>query len=217
MIAATTARFAREVIDLSRSEVGEVQEQGGHHRGASSTMPQKSNPIGSEAIIGMAATASSLAGALFRAMEANHERAAGEWQIEWQVIPEVAYLAGSCVAEAASIARSLQVFPDVMRANLESEGGFVLSEAYMMALAPTIGREAAHDLIYKAVQDARRSKRSLHEQLAIMNDSILKGLRRIEPSDYLGEATAICDAALGTWRAARVGAGANPGRLADGQ
>jgi 3-carboxy-cis,cis-muconate cycloisomerase len=47
-IAATSARFAREVIDLARTEIGEVAESGGHHRGASSTMPQKENPIDSE-------------------------------------------------------------------------------------------------------------------------------------------------------------------------
>ena len=59
-IAATCARFAREVIDLARTEIGEVAESGGHHRGASSTMPQKENPIDSETIVGMAATVEAL-------------------------------------------------------------------------------------------------------------------------------------------------------------
>ncbi|MGW0204015.1 lyase family protein, partial [Nonomuraea sp. NPDC003201] len=86
-LAATAARFAREVVDLSRTEVGEVREAGGHHRGASSTMPQKANPIGCEAVIGMSGTAGALSSGLFRAMEAGHERAAGEWQVEWYVVP----------------------------------------------------------------------------------------------------------------------------------
>src|SRR5882724_8449952 len=43
LLTATCARFAREVIDLSRTEIGEVGEAAGHHRGASSTMPQKVN------------------------------------------------------------------------------------------------------------------------------------------------------------------------------
>jgi 3-carboxy-cis,cis-muconate cycloisomerase len=203
VIAATCARFAREVIDLSRSEVGEVQEEGGHHRGASSTMPQKSNPIGSEAIIGMATTATSLAGGLFRAMEANHERAAGEWQVEWQAVPDVAYLAASCLTVSSSIAETLQVFPETMRANLEKDGGFILAEAYMMALAPTLGREAAHDLVYEAVQLARQAKRPLYDQLSGMDHDALRGIRRIAPGEYLGEAPAICDAALAEWRASR--------------
>jgi 3-carboxy-cis,cis-muconate cycloisomerase len=203
VISATCARFAREIIDLSRSEVGEVQEEGGHHRGASSTMPQKSNPIGSEAVIGMATTAASLAGGLFRAMEANHERAAGEWQVEWQVVPDVAYLAASCLTVAAGVAQTLQVFPEAMRANLEQDGGFILAEAYMMALAPAIGREAAHDLIYEAVQQARQARRTLYDQLSSMDHKALSGIRRITPDEYLGEAPEICDAALAEWRSAR--------------
>lgn len=43
------ARLAREIVDLSRTEVGEVTEAPEHHRGDSSTMPQKQNPILSEA------------------------------------------------------------------------------------------------------------------------------------------------------------------------
>lgn len=200
MIAATCSRFAREVIDLSRTEIGEVHEQGGHHRGASSTMPQKSNPIGSEAIIGMATTTCSLSGTLFRAMEAGHERSAGEWQIEWQVIPDVAYLSASCVSLAADVARSLQVFPDVMRRNLDSDGGFVMAEAYMMRLAPAIGREAAHDLIYMAVQQARHKNLTLYEHLKTMADESLGGsIEPIAPGEYLGQAVAICEAALAEW------------------
>lgn len=73
---AICARLAREVIDLSRTEVGEVIEAVGHHCGTSSTMPQNSNPILSEAIIGLASSSSSLAGAMHRAVEAG-PRASG--------------------------------------------------------------------------------------------------------------------------------------------
>jgi 3-carboxy-cis,cis-muconate cycloisomerase len=203
MISASCARFAREVIDLSRTEIDEVREQGGHHRGASSTMPQKSNPIASEAVLGMAVTASALSGALFRAMEAGHERAAGEWQIEWQVVPEVAYLAASCLATAGEVARRLQVFPEAMLRNLESGGGFVMAEAYMIRLAPLIGREAAHDLIYEAVQQARRNKRGLDDELRAMQDDRLSAILPIAPAAYVGEAAAVCRVALAEWREGR--------------
>jgi 3-carboxy-cis,cis-muconate cycloisomerase len=85
--AAACARLAREVIDLSRTEIREVSESEGHHRGASSTMPQKANPIDSEAIVGLAISAAAVAGSLYRAMEAGHERSAGEWQVEWHGLP----------------------------------------------------------------------------------------------------------------------------------
>lgn len=202
-VTATTARFAREVVDLSRTEVGEVREGAGHHRGASSTMPQKANPIACEAIIGMSGTAGAVSSALFRAMEAGHERAAGEWHIEWYVVPQLAELAAGALATAAQVAEDLQVFPQAMRDNLDAEGGLIMSEAYMMRLAPTLGREQAHDLVYKAAHQARAEGRTLAETLrglAGPEDMAILGELPIAPESYLGDTEKICAAALAAWR-----------------
>ncbi|MBB5783876.1 class-II fumarase/aspartase family protein [Nonomuraea jabiensis] len=202
-LAATAARFAREVVDLSRTEVGEVREAGGHHRGASSTMPQKANPIGCEAVIGMSGTAGALSSGLFRAMEAGHERAAGEWQVEWYVVPLLAELAAGALATAAEVAAGLRVYPEAMRANLGAEGGLIMAEAYMMRLAPALGRERAHDLVYKAAHEARERGRALADALrdvAAPDDLASLGELPIPPESYLGEAEAICAAALEAWR-----------------
>lgn len=195
-LSATCARFAGEVIDLSRTEIGEVAEPEGYHRGASSTMPQKANPISSEAIIGMAATAAGLSGALGRAMEARHERAAGEWQIEWEVLPQLAILAASCVRLGGEIASGLQVFPEAMRRNLAGEG-YVVAEAYMMHLAGALGRERAHDLVYAAVREAREHGEPLEVVLKRLVDG--RELIPIAPDAYLGAPDLTCDAALRAW------------------
>ena len=199
LLAGTCARFAREIVDLSRTEIGELSEAGGHHRGASSTMPQKRNPIASEAVIGMAGTAGALASSFLRAMEAGHERAAGEWQIEWLIIPDVAYLTASALGLCVQIADGLRVFPDAMRRNLDHPAGFVMAEAYMMELAPSMGREAAHDLIYEAVAEARRQGKTLPEQLGSVNDDRVSRLSEPVPDDYLGDTRLICDSALREW------------------
>ncbi|MFG6198974.1 adenylosuccinate lyase family protein [Nonomuraea sp. JJY05] len=201
-LAATAARFAREVVDLSRTEVGEVREAGGHHRGASSTMPQKANPIGCEAVIGMSGTAGALSSGLFRAMEAGHERAAGEWQVEWYVVPLLAELAAGALATAAEVAAGLRVYPEAMRANLDAEGGLIMAEAYMMRLAPALGRERAHDLVYKAAYEARERGRALADALrdvAGPDDLASLGALPIPPESYIGDAEAICAAALDAW------------------
>jgi 3-carboxy-cis,cis-muconate cycloisomerase len=202
-LAATAARFAREVVDLSRTEVGEVREAGGHHRGASSTMPQKANPIGCEAVIGMSGTAGALSSSLFRAMEAGHERAAGEWQVEWYVVPLLAELSAGALATAAEVAAGLRIYPEVMRANLGAEGGLIMAEAYMMRLAPALGRERAHDLVYKAAHEAREHGRELADALrdvAGPDDLASLGTLPIPPESYIGDAEAICAAALDAWR-----------------
>lgn len=203
LVAATCARFAREVVDLSRTEVGELAEQDGHHRGASSTMPQKVNPIGSEAVIGMAAVAGALSSSLLRAMEAGHERAAGEWQVEWHVVPQLAVLAAGALGTAGEVARGLVVLPEAMRANAEGGRGLIMAEAHMMRLAPALGRERAHDLVYEAAQEARRRGTAIEDALArIGAERDIEPLRRVEvipPDHYTGQADAICDAALRLW------------------
>jgi 3-carboxy-cis,cis-muconate cycloisomerase len=200
-LSATCARFAREVVDLARTEIGEVAEADGHHRGASSTMPQKANPIGSEAVIGMSATASALSAALGRIMEAGHERAAGEWQIEWEVLPQLAVLAGGCLGEAAVIAGGLRVFPEAMRRNIEGDG-YVMAEAQMMRLAGTLGRERAHDLVYDAVREARGSGEPL-EDVLLRNatEAERAAIEPILPEDYVGMPDIACEAALSDWAA----------------
>jgi 3-carboxy-cis,cis-muconate cycloisomerase len=201
-LAATCARFAREIVDLARTEIGEVAEAGGHHRGASSTMPQKANPIGSEAVIGMSATATALSAALGRAMEAGHERAAGEWQIEWEVLPQLALLAAGCVRQAGVTAGGLRVFPAAMRRNLDGEG-YVLAEAYMMRLADVLGRERAHDLVYAAVREARDLGEPLETVLKRnATDSERSMVVPIPPEAYVGMPDLACDAALREWGAA---------------
>jgi 3-carboxy-cis,cis-muconate cycloisomerase len=196
-LAATAARLAREVIDLSRTEVGELTESRGHHRGASSTMPQKRNPIDSEAVLGLAVTAEALATALPRAAEAGHERAAGEWQVEWHVVPQVACLTAAALARCADVAAGLEVHAAAMAANLEADGGLVMAEAYMMSLAPALGRQRAHDVVYDAAGRVRAQGIELRAALRGSGD----GLAALpSPDGYLGSAPAVCDAALAAWR-----------------
>ena len=202
-IAALCARFAREVVDLSRTEVGEVAESGGHHRGASSTMPQKENPIDSEAVVGMAATVDALVGSLYRAMEAGHERSAGEWQIEWHVIPQVAVLTAGSLAVAGRVAGGLRIDPDRMVRNLAIDQGRILAEAYLFQLAPRLGREAAHDLVYEAATLSKAAGIGLHEAVvATMRRSGVDegGLAPLLPADQTGASRDEALAAVADWR-----------------
>jgi 3-carboxy-cis,cis-muconate cycloisomerase len=199
LIASTCARLAREVIDLARTEIGEISEGTGHHHGASSTMPQKSNPVISEAIVGMAAVAQALVPASLRAMESGHERAAGALQIEWYAVPSITCLAAGCLLRAGELAERMTFDRAAMRLNLDRDQGLIMAEAYMIRLAEPLGRGAAHDLVYAAARRAREEQRPLDELLAELAPD--GAHRRLDPSDYLGEALAICDAALDRHRA----------------
>ena len=197
--AAVCARLAREVIDLSRTEIGEVSESVGHHRGASSTMPQKANPIDSEAIVGMAASVTAASASLYRAMEAGHERSAGEWQIEWHQLPQVAVLTAGCLRIAARVVDELNVYPSRMALNLAAEQGRTLAEAYMFELAPELGREAAHDVVYHAATVSKARGIELRE--ALLEDAAgTRAVREIDPAEYLGQARDDVTRAITDWR-----------------
>jgi 3-carboxy-cis,cis-muconate cycloisomerase len=206
-LAATCARLARNVIDLGRTEIGELGEAAGEHRGASSTMPQKANPILAEAIIGMSAAAGASASALYRAMEVPQERAAGEWQIEWHVVPQLAWLAASCLSAAVELVGGLRVDSAVMRANLDADGGLIMSEAYMFGLAPRLGREVAHDVVYAAARQVREKggtlPEALREQLSARDLDPESVRRPMDPADYVGDPELTCAAASAAWHAAR--------------
>jgi 3-carboxy-cis,cis-muconate cycloisomerase len=203
MVSATCVRLAREVVDLSRTEVGEVAEADGMYRGASSTMPQKANPISAELAIGFGVMASAGASAMLRAMEAGHERAAGEWQAEWQAIPLTCTSTAGALRASVSIVEGLRVFPDRMRLNLEADGGRIMAEAYMITLAEHLGRDRAHELLYQAVRDSRSSGKSLVRTLekAVTPQVWARvGPMLPTPEAYLGSVSQVCAAALAGWR-----------------
>jgi 3-carboxy-cis,cis-muconate cycloisomerase len=205
MLAATAGRFAREVIELSSTEVGEVAEISGHHRGASSTMPQKHNPISSEVVVGMATVAGSLASGLLATMRPSHERAAGEWQAEWALLPLLARTAAGALANAAEIASGLRVLPEKMAANLLVDDGLLLAEAYMMRLAPAIGRERAHDVVYEAAERIRSDGTRLPEAIArILSEAGTavgaELVAELAPEDYLGDVAEMCESAVAAWK-----------------
>ncbi len=203
-IAATSGRLAREVIALSRTEVDELREVTGHHRGASSTMPQKVNPISSETTVGFSIIAAAQVPILLAAMQPRHERAAGEWQAEWDALPIVSTASAGSVANVLEAARGIRVDAAHMTANLSLDGGMIMAEAAMMALAPIVGRGPAHDLVYAACTLARNEHATLLDAMrSTLDDDLLARLPPLEqlldPAAYLGEAVAIADRGVVSW------------------
>jgi len=187
----TLIRLAREIIDLSRTEIAEISEANSKNKGASSTMPQKANPIESESIIGFGISGATHAQALHRAAESAHERSAGEWQIEWRVLPDIFICLSSALSLGISATKNLQVFPDQMLKNCTLDGGLLLAEAAMMHLSPRMGRNQAHKLLYEVCLDARRLNESLEKSLRIhlaeKFESLFKDFS-FNPANHVGDA-----------------------------
>src|SRR5207245_7776634 len=123
-----------------RTELGEAFEPFASHRGASSTMPQKRNPISSEILVANAKAVRQHAGLMLDAMVQDFERATGPWHVEWMAVPESFILTAGGLRQARLMLEGLTVDAERMRANLDMTKGLIVAEAVMMGLAPKLGR-----------------------------------------------------------------------------
>ena len=170
-------------------------------RGGSSTMPQKRNPVSSELILACAKQVQSRAALVMDAMAADLERSTGPWHVEWAALPEAFVLASGALAQARFLVEGLRVDPGAMRANMDLTRGLIVSEAVMMGLAPALGRQAAHDLVYEACRIATDERRALLDVLLDMPE-VTEKLDRdelaqlCEPGNYVGEAPEMVDRLL---------------------
>ena len=204
--AGALGKLALDVTLLAQTEVGEVAEPATDGRGGSSTLPHKRNPV--RAVLVRAATdrVPGLVATLLAAMAHEQERATGAWHAEWEPRAELLRLVGGAAARTRELLEGLEVDPDRMRANLEATGGLLLTERVAGALAGTLGRAAANDLVGRLAAEAAGSGRPLREVLVA--DPAVGGQldeaevdRLLDLAGYLGAAGQLIDRALAAHRA----------------
>jgi 3-carboxy-cis,cis-muconate cycloisomerase len=204
LVCGSLAKFATDIILLAQTEVGEVGEVAEPYvagRGASSTMPQKRNPIASEYILAATRSVQALVPLMLGAMAQDHERATGPWQAEALAIPQAFVLTHGALSHARSIAEGMVVDAERMRRNLELTHGLIVAEAVMMGLAPHLGRGEAHHVVKHACDIALTEQLSLTDALA-RDPAVSSRLdraaieRMTDPASYLGSAQAFVDRVL---------------------
>lgn len=203
LVTGSLGKIATDIALMMATEFGaEVMEPFVKGRGASSTMPQKRNPISCELILATAKAVRQQVGLALDAMLADFERATGPWHLEWLAVPEAFILTAGCLAQARFMLAGLEVHPDRMRANLDLSRGLIVAEAVMMAAAPALGRQRAHDVVYEACRAALARNVPLAEALGTFPEIVaaLGGAEavaaRCDPANYLGLAPAMVDRLL---------------------
>ena len=201
LMTASLAKVALDITLLASTEFGEVAEPFVPGRGASSTMPQKRNPISSELILACAKAVQRHAGLMLDAMVQDLERATGPWHAEWLALPDSFMLSAAALHQANFALGGLVVDTGRMAANLGMSRGLIVAEAVMMGLAPHMGRTEAHDVVYDACRVAEATGCDLAEALgrdpAITAHLEATALARLtDPAQYLGAAPAIVDRVL---------------------
>ena len=201
LIAGSLGKVAYDLMLLSATEFGEVYEPFVPGRGASSTMPQKRNAISSELMMAAAKAVRQHAGLMLDAMVQDLERATGPWHAEWIAVPESFVLTAGALHQAKFALGGLIVDEARMLQNLGMSKGLIVGEAVMMGLAPHIGRQEAHDVVYAACRAVADGGGTLAEALlrdsAVTNHIDASEIERLtDPANYLGQAPEMVDRLL---------------------
>jgi len=207
LISATLAKIANEIIILEHTEIGELYEPFSAGKVGSSTMPHKRNPSSCEAVVGASRAVRYNVAYMLESMLIEHERDGSAWRGEWKALPESCLIVGGMLSIMRYVLSDLHVDVASMRRNLDSLGGFLLSERVMFELSEKVGKQTAHDLVYEASMHGIENNISFEDALlqnakvkAAMTLAEIKAV--LDPTTYVGRAPEIVDEVLAQQRAA---------------
>jgi 3-carboxy-cis,cis-muconate cycloisomerase len=122
-VVVTSGKIARDVALLAQPEVGEMLEAPPREgMGASSAMPFKRNPAMCAHALAAATRMPGLLATMHSAAIVENERALGGWQAEFATVPQIASVLGTSLDFLDTIAASLVVNAERMRANVTAYG-----------------------------------------------------------------------------------------------
>jgi adenylosuccinate lyase len=150
LIAAAIERFATELRHLQRTELREAAEFFAEGQKGSSSMPHKRNPVLSENLTGLSRV---IRAAVIPALEnvvTWHERDISHSSVERFIAPDTTITLDFALNRLAGIVDRMIVDPKRMQANLDSLGGLVDSQRFLLALTQAgMSREDSYRLVQK--------------------------------------------------------------------
>lgn len=211
LTAKSFAAIGDEVFRLQMTDIDEVSEGLPDTAVGSSTMPHKTNPSRSEALIHHGRTIPRLAEVLLDDVVNAFER--DNTSRPNDVAEEITLASADMLADAGALLQGLQVHEDQMRANLDRSGGLVMSQRIVLHLAGAIGRERAEEHVRAAAGKAARNGEGF--RAALLADPVVGPLLEreldalLDPTTYLGLAGEQVDRTVAAIIKARLGDRAN--------
>ncbi|WP_187429434.1 3-carboxy-cis,cis-muconate cycloisomerase [Roseobacter fucihabitans] len=184
-VCATLAAIGQTVIGLSASEVQEVSLGAA---GASSTMPQKQNPVRASTLVALSTQISGLQSTLQIAATHQHQRDGAAWFAEWMIVPQIALSTACALQHGVALARDIRPNPTRMAQAFERGLDLAHSEALSFALSQSMSRPKAQAAVKTLCQEALRSGTSLSNLARAQYPDLPASL--FDPQAQLGEAPA---------------------------
>jgi adenylosuccinate lyase len=174
VIACTLDKICTEIRHLQRTEVREAEEYFSEKQKGSSAMPHKRNPVTAEQICGLARVVRSNAQAGFENVALWHERDISHSSVERIILPDSSTLVDYILEKTANLLDTMFIYPERMKANLESTGGLVFSGQLLLELVEQgVSREDAYRLVQGHAMRAWNEGLNFRE--LVFNDSNITG------------------------------------------
>ena len=199
-IATSMEKFATEIRNLQRDEIGEVAEAfEAKKQVGSSTMPHKRNPITCEQICGLSRVVRGFIIPTYENAIQWHERDLCNSSSERFILPHSIILTDWVIFKTNDVFKNIKVFPDRMKKNMEISKGLPMAESLMTTLiGKGMGRGDAHELMRKTALKAAAENKTLKEvfvqenkKLKLLTDKEIDPA--LKPENYLGATEKLID------------------------
>jgi adenylosuccinate lyase len=201
LVGSTLEKIGSEIVQLAKTEIGEVAETAPGRAPSSSTMPHKNNPVDSQRIAVLARHARALVPLVLEAMVHEHERDARALWSEWLALPQLSIYTGTALHLLITVLENLEIRPGRMRENLYRQKELVVSEWLLFTLAHKKGKSWARKKVDTLLAMAAERQIPLQEILRqdpetgpLIAEEKLEYLEK--PERYCGLATAMVDRTL---------------------
>ncbi len=153
-----TGKMGEDLVELVMSGIGEVQLGGA---GASSTMPQKQNPVSPSALVALSNQTVGQHNILQSAGPHKHQRDGAAWFTEWMCLPQIVLGCAASLEIAKTLVPGLSPVADKMLDPIDGNLGLIHAEALSFALAETMPRPEAQAHVKRLCKEAMDTDTSL--------------------------------------------------------
>ena len=153
-LALALGKMAEDLLLLTQTGMAEVSLGAA---GASSTMPQKQNPVLPSAMAATARQAAGLNATLQGAALHRLDRDGAAWFTEWLTLPQLCLAATATLIHAQSLSKTLAPVPSAMLAAMTDGQNLIHAEALSFALARHLPRPEAQAAIKALCKEAGAS------------------------------------------------------------
>ncbi|MGO9243989.1 MAG: adenylosuccinate lyase [Verrucomicrobiia bacterium] len=180
LVGCSIDRWALEFRHLQRTEVLEAEEFFAAGQKGSSAMPHKRNPITCERLCGLARVLRGNALAAMENVALWHERDISHSSVERIILPDSTTLLDYMLVTLTDVVDKLLVYPQRMKANLESSKGLIYSQAVLLALTKKgLTREKAYALVRRNAMKTWAGAKPFREFL-LLDADVMRHLTRRE-------------------------------------